>query len=119
MHLLALDPHFDFSTTNTDALLQLDDSERLVFWLGGGFPETNYGFKRALFFDFDYSQLVDRDSDGFPEYVSRFEDRLYQFDSTSQRVSCDFSDDALTVTIDPAGITHTAAPGANQNKAEQ
>lgn len=106
-HLLTLNPHFDFSTVDVDAIAQLDDAERLVFWLGGGFPDCDFGFERERFYEFDMSRFVDRDEDGFPEHTSRF-DGVFEYDANAERVSCDFSDDELTVTIDQTyGSHHT------------
>lgn len=99
MHALTENRHFNFGKTDLTPLMKLDDAERLVFWLGGPGPETNFGLRRRIFFDFLDSRIIDRDADGFPECASR-SGRVFEYDPTTTRISCDFSKDELTYTID-------------------
>ena len=98
-HLLAIDPEFDFDELNLDELSNLDDAERLVFWLGGDFPHADEKHDHPIFIEFERSRLVDRDGDGFSEYETETDGLIFQFDSDTKRISCDFSNEELTVDI--------------------
>lgn len=111
-HLHSLSPCVTLSSDDLDAVIALDDAERLVFWLGGDSLSASMNFNRPDFFDFDTSLFVDQDSDGFREYRSRH-DKVFMYDSTTSRVSCDFADDEMVAKIDAIGIRNepgTAVP---------
>ncbi|TWT79576.1 hypothetical protein CA13_09800 [Planctomycetes bacterium CA13] len=107
-HLHAVSPHATLNSDDLDAVIALDDAERLVFWLGGDTLPASISFDRTVFFEFDPSLFVDQDSDGFREYRSR-RDKVFSYDSTTSRVSCDFSDDEMVAKIDASGIRNDSS----------
>lgn len=87
MHILSDNPHYNFSAANPDALAELDDAERLVFWLGGATLHSYPSFDRHQLYDFAEIRLEDRDSDGFFEYASA-EGGVFAYNEDASTVSC-------------------------------
>ncbi|WP_168215742.1 hypothetical protein [Roseimaritima ulvae] len=109
MHAWIENKHFNFAKFDLDPLIELDDAERVVFWLGGPAPETDFGFDLRCLYDFEESRLVDRDADGFWEYTSWY-GGVYEYDPETKRISSDFSEDASVCRIDPSGIVGESSP---------